>query len=358
MKRLRLRWLPSGCRGVLPLRGLAVAGLISLVFLFLTACGGGEAGDPDAFEDLPTLSFDDAGVVPPADGDPAAVATRVAGTIAAQDNELATAVAEGVDRVLRHGEEEPTPTPFFEDEVRVPVFRRGDRAQRVSGSGTPFPTPTPTPVPTPTPAPTATLVPTATLLPTVPAVPTATPTPAPAPAASPVPGPTAAPPPAGPGPCPDGLDLHSFSGREYSLCYPSGWLVGTGNTARRFEEPESRARVELRLLNAPPAADENWLFDWFTVEVAENESADAEYRVLESGMGEFSGRYGGQIEYLHDAGRPYSCLERVTARVYLSDYHPDVPRGYAVMFAACEEYWSEFSGLRSGVLSGFSEYGR
>ena len=357
MKRLRLRWLSSGCLGVLPLRGLAVAGLISLVFLFLTACGGGgEAGDPEAFEDLPTLSFDDAGVVPPADGDPVAVATRVAGTIAAQDNELATAVAEGVDRVLRHGEEEPTPTPFFEDEVRVPVFRRGDRAQRVSGNGTPFPTPTsvptPTLVPAPTPAPTVTPVPTAAL------VPSPTPVPAPAPtAASPVPVPTSAPP-AGPGPCSDGLDLHSFSGREYSLCYPSGWLVGTGNTARRFEEPESRARVELRLLSAPPGADENWLFDWFTVEVAENESANAGYRVLESGMGEFSGRYGGQIEYLHDAGRPYSCLERVTARVYLSDYHPDVPRGYAVIFAACEEYWSEFSGLRSGVLSGFSEYGR
>ena len=354
MKRLRLRWLPSGCRGVLPLRGLAVAGLISLVFLFLAACGGGEAGDPDAFEDLPTLSFDDAGVVPPAEGDPAAVATRVAGTITAQDNELATAVAEGVDRVLRHGEEEPTPTPFFEDAVRVPVFRRGDRAQRVSGSGTPFPTPTATPVPAPTALPTP--VPASTLVPA--ATPVPAPTPVPEPAASPVPGPTAAPPPAGPGPCPDGLDLHSFSGREYSLCYPSGWLVGTGDTAGRFEEPESRARVELRRLEAPPGADEDVLFQRFRVQVEQDESADAGYLLLESGMGEFSGRYGGQIEYLHDAGRPYSCLERVTARIYLSDYHPDIERGYAVIFAACDEYRGEFAGLRSGVLSGFSEYGR
>lgn len=116
--------------------------------------------------------------------------------------------------------------------------------------------------------------------------------------------------------------------------------------------------MELRRLDAPPGADENWLFEGFRVQVEQDESADAGYRVLESGMDDFSGRYGGRIEYLHDAGRPYSCLERVTARVYLSDYHPDIERGYAVIFAACDEFWDEFSGLRSGVLSGFSEYGR
>ena len=341
----------SRLSGVVSLRRLAIAGLISLVFLLLAAGGGGDAGDPDASGDFPTLAFDDSDVVPSADDVLATGEARVAGTITAQDNELATAVAEGVDRVLRHGEEEPTPMPIIEDEVRVPVFRRGDRARRVRGSGTPFPTTTPVPTPPPVPAPVATAVPVL--------APTATPAQDPAPTVAPVPRPTTAPPlPAGPGPCPAGLSLHSFSGRGYSLCYPSGWLVGTGGIAGRFDEPEPRARVELPLLDAPPAADVNRLFERFRVRVEQDEGTDSGYRLLESGMDDFSGRYGGRIEYRHKAGRPYSCLEWVTARIYLSDYHPDIERGYVLIFAVCDEYRGEFAGLSSGVLSGFSEYGR
>lgn len=253
------------------MRGLAVAGLISLVFLFLAACGGGDAGDPDVSGDFPTLALDDSGGVPSSDNVPATVESRVAGTITAQDNELATAVAKGVDRVMRYEryeEEAPTPTPLIEDEVRVPVFPPENRARRVSGSAPLFLPLRRFPLLRRFPR----------LLQSLPLLPRLFRFPRPT---------TAPPPPAGPGPCPAGLSLH-----------------------------------------------------------------------LESGIGKFSGSYGGHIEHLHNACRPYSCLEQVTDKVYLSDYHPDIERGYALIFAVCDEYQGEFAGLRSGVLSGSSEYGR
>ena len=130
------------------MRVLVWAGLISLLLLWPAACTGGSgngAGEP-AGDDLPTLVFEDDFVAPFNDsGLPATVAARVAQTITAQDAALATAVAEGVNRVARLDEVSPTPTSLAEDEVRVPVFRRGSRPLDDGVTSTPVPPATPVP---------------------------------------------------------------------------------------------------------------------------------------------------------------------------------------------------------------------
>lgn len=290
------------------MRVLVWTGLVALLLLWPAACaGGGNGADEPPLDEFPTLVFEDDFVAPFDDsGLPATVEARVAQTITAQDAALATAVAEGVNRVARRDEVSPTPTSLAEDEVRVPVFRRGG-APRPAASSTPAPSAT------------------AAAAPTV----------------------------SGDGldRCPSGLAIHLSNTPAYSVCYPEGWLVGGDGQRRRFIGPAAAGYVEVRPVMAPAGADAAALFDLYRQEVAGGVTP----RLVSYAVDDAYGRYGLTHEYLHYAPPPADCPERVTAKVHVAERRSDATRGYAVIFAVCDGLSAEYEALKIGVLSGFRE---
>ena len=291
------------------MRVLVWASLLSLLLLWPAACaGGGNGVDEPPLDEFPTLVFEDDFVAPFDDsGLPATVEARVAQTISAQDAALATAVAEGVNRVARLDEVSPTPTSLAEDEVRVPVFRRGSRPL---DDGV-----TSTPVPPATPVPSVTV--------------------------------------SGDGldRCPPGLAIHLSNTPSYSVCYPDGWRVGGDGQRRRFVGPAAAGYVEVRPVTAPAGSDAAALFDRYREEVAGGVTPQLVSYVMDDAYG----RYGLTYEYLHYAPPPADCPERVTAKVHVAERRSDATTGYAVIFAVCDGLSAEYEVLKSGVLSGFRE---
>ena len=281
------------------MRNLVCGALMLFLLLVPAACAGGNSGNggDDAFadEEFPILAFEDEPVAPFDDsGLPATVESRVARTIAAQDAALSTAVAEGVARVRRGEQVLPTPTSLAEDEVRVPVFRRGGVASPAEMAVTPVP--------------------------------------------------------AGePSFCPAGLQLHLASEPVYAFCYPDGWVpVDDGGGLFRAVDPGSGGYAEVRLVSAPAGSDARALFQIFRQNVAAigdpaSDSLDDDY-----------GRYGLTYEYLRRPS-PAGCLMRVTAKVHLAARRAEATVGYAVVFAVCDDLSPEYALLREGVLSGFRE---
>lgn len=283
------------------MRILVCAALMLFLLLVPAACGGSSSGDggDDAFadEEFPVLAFEDEPVAPFDDsGLPATVEARVARTIAAQDAALSTAVAEGVNRVLRGDQVLPTPTSLAEDEVRVPVFRRGGVA-----------------------SPAETMV---------------------------TPGPAGE-----PSFCPAGLQFHLASEPVYAFCYPDGWApADDGDGLFRAVDPRSGGYAEVRLVSAPAGSDAGTLFQLFRQDVAASgdpvsDSLDDDY-----------GRYGLTYEYLRRSSLA-GCVERVTAKVHLAARRAEATVGYAVVFAVCDDLSLEYASLREGVMSGFREGG-
>ena len=280
------------------MRTLVCAALLLFLLLAPAACGGEDGGDDDfADEEFPILAFEDEPVSPFDDsGLPATIEARVARTITAQDAALSTAVAAAVSRVRRGEQVLPTPTSLAEDEVRVPVFRRGGVAS--------------------------------------PAETTVTPGPAGEPSF-----------------CPAGLQLHLASEPVYAFCYPEGWVpVDDGDGLFRAVDPGSGGYAEVRLISAPAGSDAGTLFQHFRREVAAagdpvSDSLDDEY-----------GRYGLTYEYLRRSV-PADCLMRTTAKVHLAARRAEATVGYAVVFAVCDDLSPEYALLLEGVLSGFREGG-
>lgn len=274
------------------------AALFSLSFLLLlpAACSGANGGDDLPLdEEFPTLSFDgfgeDSGL--PLDDSmlPATVEARVARTIEAQDAALATAVAEGVSRVLRGDPVAPTPTSLAEDEVRVPVFRRGGPTRPAAE----------------TPVPDAEF-------------------------------------------CAEGLSPHVSADPAYVVCYPDGWRPEGGG---RFADPRSGAYVEVRRVDAPAGAGPDEFYRRFREEMAAD--AGTAWGISADAVNHAFGRYGLTYEYMRQAAPPQDCLERVTAKAHLSAQRPEGSFGYAVIFVSCDRGDGVYEARREGTLSGFRE---